>query len=92
MRVVQIGVGSGHGGDIAGDVEVTSQMAASPETIWTLIGDPSRMGEWSPECQRVTWTGDTSEPALHACVKGHNRAGIVQTLARIREAAEKSPD
>jgi hypothetical protein len=33
------------------------------------------MGEWSPECQKVEWTGDAVEPAVGARFIGHNRGG-----------------
>ena len=56
-------------------VEVNTYMAASPERVWDLIGDPSRMGEWSPECAQVNWTGATQGPGLGARFKGHNRLG-----------------
>jgi uncharacterized protein YndB with AHSA1/START domain len=50
-------------------------MEAAPARIWELIGDPTRMGEWSPECRRVTWAGGGGGPRLGAKFKGHNRRG-----------------
>ena len=57
------------------DVEVTVRIAASPERVWELVGDLSRMGEWSPECRRVEWVGGSTGPALDARFRGHNQFG-----------------
>ena len=35
-------------------------VAASAESVYQLLADMPRMGEWSPECQQVEWTGDTA--------------------------------
>ena len=39
------------------------------------MADLPRMGEWSPECQRVEWEGGASGPAAGATFVGHNRGG-----------------
>ncbi len=57
------------------DVEVTTHIDSPPERVWELIGDPTRMGEWSPECERVTWKGNDREPRVGARFTGHNRHG-----------------
>ena len=57
------------------DVEVTTHIDAAPGQVWDLIGDPTRMGDWSPECQRVTWKGGEQEPKVGARFTGHNRIG-----------------
>src|SRR5437879_3249862 len=57
------------------DVEVSTRIEASPDRIWELVGDPTRMGEWSPECRRVEWARGASGPELHARFRGHNRQG-----------------
>ena len=56
-------------------LEVSTHIDASPERVWELIGDPARMGEWSPECRRVTWLGGVTAPAVGARFKGYNRIG-----------------
>lgn len=45
------------------------------DRVWELVGDPARMGEWSPECRRVEWVGAATGPAQGARFKGHNRLG-----------------
>ena len=57
------------------EVEVTTRVEASPDKVWELVGDPTRMGEWSPECHRVEWIGSVTAPALRARFRGHNRTG-----------------
>ncbi|MDA8340969.1 MAG: SRPBCC family protein [Actinomycetota bacterium] len=59
----------------APDVEVTVEIAAPRDRVWELIGDPARMAEWSPECDRVTWIGSASTPSLGARFRGHNSKG-----------------
>jgi uncharacterized protein YndB with AHSA1/START domain len=56
-------------------IEVSTDIDASPERVWELIGDPARMGEWSPECRRVTWLGGATGPAVGARFRGYNRIG-----------------
>lgn len=60
---------------MAEGVEVSTRIDAAPARVWSLIGDPTRMGEWSPDCRQVRWVRATSAPALHARFRGHNRNG-----------------
>ncbi len=71
---------------------------APPETIYDLVSDLTRMGEWSPECQRVEWLDGSSEAFVGATFIGHNvggprglmkwsRRGRVLAAARGREFA-----
>lgn len=48
---------------------------ASPERVYALVADLPRMGEWSPECQRVEWIEGSSEAVEGARFIGHNQAG-----------------
>ena len=60
-------------------VSVTVDVAASPEVVWSLVSDLSRMGEWSPECTGVQWKSavpGTSGPSVGAVFKGSNKIGI----------------
>ena len=43
-------------------VEVSTTIAAPPESVYALVADLSRMGEWSPETTGVTWLGGAQEP------------------------------
>ncbi|HVX68474.1 MAG TPA: SRPBCC family protein [Mycobacteriales bacterium] len=54
-------------------------VAAPPETLWNLVSDVERMGEWSPECYRVAWLEGGSAPAKPgARFKGSNKWGPVR--------------
>jgi hypothetical protein len=48
---------------------------ASADCIYDLVADMPRMGEWSPECQRVDWVEPTTSPVCDARFVGHNRSG-----------------
>jgi Polyketide cyclase / dehydrase and lipid transport len=43
--------------------------------LYGMVADMPRMGEWSPECQRVEWLEDSTGPAEGARFIGHNRGG-----------------
>lgn len=51
-----------------------------PERIYDLVSDLPRMGDWSPECQRVDWTDDTTVAAQGARFIGHNRGGPLRLV------------
>ena len=57
------------------DVEVEVRMAAPPAAVWALLRDPTRMGEWSPECVSGRWLDGASGSAPGARFKGSNRLG-----------------
>jgi uncharacterized protein YndB with AHSA1/START domain len=70
------------------DVRDSIHIDASPERVYDLVADLPRMGEWSPECERVTWRGESSGPAPGARFVGHNRIGNLRwvTFGTIRAA------
>lgn len=48
-------------------------IAASPERVYALVSDLTRMGEYSPECYRVVWRDGYSGPVVGARARGWNR-------------------
>jgi uncharacterized protein YndB with AHSA1/START domain len=72
------------------DIEVTREIAASPEAVFAAITDVTRMGEWSPETHAAEWNDGVDGPALHATFTGHNRNGDAEwsTNATIVELVE----
>ena len=50
-------------------------VAAPPETVWDLVADVTRVGEWSPECVKAAWLGEPGRPQPGARFTGHNRIG-----------------
>ncbi|HSL56358.1 MAG TPA: SRPBCC family protein [Acidimicrobiales bacterium] len=53
--------------------EVSVDIAASPGTVFDLVSDVTRIGEWSPECHGAEWQDDRR--GLGARFTGHNRWG-----------------
>ena len=56
-------------------VSVTQHVAAPPATVYALVSDLPRMGEWSPENTGGRWLGGATGPAPGARFKGTNRNG-----------------
>jgi len=69
-------------------VEVTTEIAVKPETVWPLVADLTQMGRWSPENEGVEWLKGASGPAVGVTFKGANRHGSKTwtTHGRIIEA------
>ena len=53
-------------------VVVTKEINASPETVFAMVSDLTRMGEWSPENQGGQWVKGATGPAVGAQFKGRN--------------------
>lgn len=56
-------------------VSVIREIPASVESVWALVTDLPRMGEWSPENQGGEWVGGATGPAVGAKFKGRNSDG-----------------
>ncbi len=56
-------------------IEVSREIAASPEAVYAAISDVTRMGEWSQECYACDWHDGVTGPAVGATFDGHNRNG-----------------
>ena len=54
---------------------VSIEIDAPADRVYDMVADLPRMGEWSPECQRVEWTGGTTAAEPDATFIGHNRGG-----------------
>jgi uncharacterized protein YndB with AHSA1/START domain len=69
-------------------LEISRDIAASPETVYAAISDVSRMGEWSEECHACEWHEGHNGPVVGASFDGHNRNGEHEwiTQAKIIEA------
>jgi len=66
------------------------EIAATPEQVYRLISDITRMGEWSPECYRCTWLNGSGAAVSGARFRGYNKLGLYrwQTTAVITAAEE----
>ncbi|OBG26365.1 SRPBCC family protein [Mycobacterium sp. E3198] len=69
------------------------EVGASPDALYDLIADVTRMGEWSPECYRCEWLDGATAAAPGVRFRGYNRLGrmrwqrtaVVDTANRGRE-------
>ena len=59
---------------------VTVRMEATPEIVWDLVSDVTRIGEFSPETFEAVWLDGATGPAVGARFKGHvTRNGVGPT-------------
>ena len=56
-------------------LEISRDIAASPELAYAAISDVTRMGEWSEECHACEWHQGFDGPVVGATFDGHNRNG-----------------
>src|SRR5919109_920534 len=56
--------------------EESIEVGAVPETVWALVADVTRMGEWSPECRRCEWLDGATGATVGARFRGHSRIGL----------------
>ena len=70
-----IGGPRGYGVAMADQVSVTTEIRASPESLYAMVADLPRMGEWSPENVGASWLGGATGAAPGARFKGVNSAG-----------------
>jgi hypothetical protein len=55
--------------------EADVTVAASPEAVWAVISDVTRVGEWSGECRGCVWIDGADAPRPGARFRGRNRRG-----------------
>ena len=56
-------------------VVVSKEIAASPDVVWAMVSDLTRMGEWSSENKGGEWIKGATGPAVGAIFKGRNSNG-----------------
>jgi uncharacterized protein YndB with AHSA1/START domain len=73
---------------MAPHIEISRDIAASPEAVYAAISDVTRMGEWSEECHTCEWHDGVEGPAIGATFDGHNRNGehLWTTQGKVIEA------
>lgn len=72
------------------DVTVSRRIAASPDLVWSLVSDVTRMGEWSPETERGVWLKGATGPTVGARFKGENQLGK-KSWATVCEVVDAEP-
>lgn len=58
------------------DVDVSADISAPAEKVWSLVSDITRMGEWSPENRGGRWISGASGPSTGAKFRGSNAKGL----------------
>jgi hypothetical protein len=66
------------------DCQARITIEAPVEDVWNVISDVTRVGEWSGECRRCEWVGDSARLAPGARFRGGNRRGWMR-WARLNE-------
>ena len=64
------------------DLRESLAVAAPADMVYDLVADLPRMGEWSPECERVTWRGGATSAARGAQFVGYNRVGLARWMTQ----------
>jgi uncharacterized protein YndB with AHSA1/START domain len=69
---------------------VTVHMEASPERIWELVSDVTKIGRYSPETFEAEWLDGATGPAVGATFRGHvkrnGRGPTYWTTCTVRES------
>src|SRR4051794_9399817 len=50
----------------------------TPEAVYDMVADVTRMGEWSPETIKCVWIDGATGPASGARFKGTNKRGFIR--------------
>jgi hypothetical protein len=53
--------------------EASTHIGVSPEELYALVSDVTRMGDWSPECVSASWANGATGPVVGAQFHGTNR-------------------
>lgn len=56
--------------------QATIHIRATAETVFALVSDVTRMGEWSPETVHCEWVEGATGPTVGAKFKGTNKLGF----------------
>lgn len=60
------------------ELSVSRVIEAPAETVYDLIADVTRMGDYSPENTGAVWLDGATGPAVGARFRGHNRIGAIR--------------
>jgi uncharacterized protein YndB with AHSA1/START domain len=78
------------GGAVRRSVQARIDVAATPETIFGLVTDVTRVGQWSGECRGCEWIGGVNGAAVGARFRCQNRRGAFR-WNRTSEVVEFEP-
>ncbi|KXF57168.1 hypothetical protein AXA44_30965 [Rhodococcus sp. SC4] len=61
---------------LRGRSETTS--TACPTTVWSVLADVTRVGEWSHECRRARWLDGATAPGVGERFRGSSKSGLMR--------------
>ena len=56
--------------------ELDAVVAATPEEVYAVVSDVTRIAEWSHECKGAAWLDGATGPALGARFRGTNKVDL----------------
>jgi uncharacterized protein YndB with AHSA1/START domain len=71
--------------------EARIHIARSPEQLYAMVSDVTRMPEWSPETIRCAWLDGATGPAAGVRFKGTNKRGFIRWSTRPKVVAAEPP-
>jgi hypothetical protein len=73
------------------DGQVTELVHASPEALYDLVADVTRIGEFSPECRRAEWIDGAGPAQPGMRFRGRNEASRWLRWSRTCEVVTAAP-
>jgi uncharacterized protein YndB with AHSA1/START domain len=70
---------------------VSADVDAPVEAVWRVVSDPTRTGEWSHECHRLTWVGGASSAEPGARFRGANKVSWLRWVRTNEVMAVEPP-
>lgn len=70
--------------------EVSTVVGAPIDTVWNVVTDVTRVGEWSGECQGCEWVEGADSAVAGARFRGRNRRGSMR-WTRVNEVIRAEP-
>jgi len=71
--------------------QAQERVKASPEVVYDLVTDVTRMGEWSPECVGCVWIDGANGPVPGARFRGRNRHRLARWSTKPRVVTANRP-
>ena len=67
---------------------MSEDVAATPDAVYAMVSDVTRMGSWSPETTSCRWIDGATGPAVGAKFRGTNKRGplLWQTTCTVTAA------
>jgi Polyketide cyclase / dehydrase and lipid transport len=87
LRTFRGGRGRRYGHAVEPSISISTDVAATPATVWSLVTDLPRMDRFSPENVGGRWMDGASGPTLGARFRGTNRNGSLEWWTRVRVVA-----